>query len=136
MRITLQRSGRLPGFPVWALLVFALWVGLGYVATRLARRADPEASICLFKNVTGVPCPTCGLTRSAESVLRGDMVGAFALQPFMFTAAVVWLGAILLHVIFARRVRVLASSRTRQFLWGLLAALFVANWVYVIVCVG
>ncbi len=136
MRIELYRSGRRPGFPAWALLVFALWVGLGYVATHLARRADPGASICLFRSVTGVPCPTCGSTRSAECVLRGDVAGAFRNQPFMFTAGVVWLAAILFQVAFARRVRLAVPPSARKLLWGLLAALFLANWLYVIRCVG
>jgi len=41
-----------------------------------------EPGVCLFKRVTGVPCPSCGSTRSVLSFLRGDFAGAILLNPF------------------------------------------------------
>lgn len=41
-----------------------------------------EPGVCLFKRVTGVPCPSCGSTRSVLSFLKGDFAGAFFLNPF------------------------------------------------------
>ena len=29
-------------------------------------------SACIFKNITGVPCPGCGLTRSGVALLKGQ----------------------------------------------------------------
>ncbi|MDP3641711.1 MAG: DUF2752 domain-containing protein [Bacteroidota bacterium] len=41
-----------------------------------------EPGVCLFKRVTGVPCPSCGSTRSVLSILNGDIIGAILWNPF------------------------------------------------------
>ena len=44
---------------------------------------DPsDFGVCLFKHVTGIPCPSCGSTRSAISLLKGDFAGAIFWNPF------------------------------------------------------
>jgi hypothetical protein len=37
--------------------------------------------LCPLANLTGWPCPSCGLTRAALALLRGDVAGALALHP-------------------------------------------------------
>ena len=32
---------------------------------------------CIFKSITGFPCPSCGLTRGFRALLKGDIVSAF-----------------------------------------------------------
>lgn len=34
-------------------------------------------SICVIKNVFGIECPGCGMTRAISSVFHGNLVGAF-----------------------------------------------------------
>jgi hypothetical protein len=41
-----------------------------------------EPGLCLFKRVTGIPCPSCGSTRSVLSILKGDFVEALLWNPF------------------------------------------------------
>lgn len=36
---------------------------------------------CPFLAVTGLPCPTCGITRAARLALHGDFGGAFRMHP-------------------------------------------------------
>jgi len=36
----------------------------------------------LFKRVTGVPCPSCGTTRSVLSILKGDVLEGILWNPF------------------------------------------------------
>jgi uncharacterized protein DUF2752 len=38
-------------------------------------------SICVFKALTGWPCPTCGATRALGLLFRGDVPGAFRMSP-------------------------------------------------------
>jgi hypothetical protein len=41
-----------------------------------------EPAVCLFKRVTGIPCPSCGSTRSVLSILKGDFISALFWNPF------------------------------------------------------
>lgn len=41
---------------------------------------------CVFRSVTGIPCPTCGITRATFSLLRLDLQGAFDNHPLVFFA--------------------------------------------------
>lgn len=43
-----------------------------------------EPGICLFKKLTGMPCPSCGSTRSVLSLFNGDITGALNWNPFGF----------------------------------------------------
>ncbi|MFT6399065.1 MAG: hypothetical protein ACJAYU_003828 [Bradymonadia bacterium] len=37
--------------------------------------------LCLFRRITALPCPGCGLTRSVVTLGNGDLVGAFEHHP-------------------------------------------------------
>jgi hypothetical protein len=39
-------------------------------------------TVCLFKNVTGVPCPACGSTRATIQLLHGEFLNSFLINPF------------------------------------------------------
>lgn len=43
--------------------------------------AEKIHSVCIFKNVTGIPCPACGSTRSVVSFLQGDLYEAIQGNP-------------------------------------------------------
>lgn len=87
---------------------------------------------CLFHEITGLPCLTCGLTRSFSLVTRGDLPGAFAMHLlgpplFFFTSAFV----LYLTACMAAGVRVrfqFTTSVRRIAFWGILG-LFVAAWI-------
>lgn len=40
-----------------------------------------EGSICLFHNIYGIPCPTCGMTRAYSALLELDFKKAFMYHP-------------------------------------------------------
>lgn len=63
-------------------------------------------SICAFHNVTGIPCPGCGLTRSFVCCGHGDFNQALVwhpLGPMFFAVLVAFLMASLLGWQFPRR---------------------------------
>jgi hypothetical protein len=39
------------------------------------------APACAFKALTGLPCPTCGSTRSVVHLADGDLLSAFSMNP-------------------------------------------------------
>lgn len=40
--------------------------------------------MCIFKAVTGLPCPGCGMTRAFLHLFRGDLEGAFYYHPLFW----------------------------------------------------
>ena len=63
---------------------------LGYLMAR-GQGVHLPGIICPFRSITGIPCPTCHLTRSAMASLRGDM--GLALHHHVFGPPLVaWLG--------------------------------------------
>ena len=53
---------------------------------------------CVIKNVTGIPCPSCGMTRSYLHVLEGDFSSAFYDHPLFFTVPFILVIAYILSV--------------------------------------
>lgn len=48
---------------------------------------DPRASICLFRRVSGVPCPGCGMTRAFAHLAKGEWREAARDHPLSFLVA-------------------------------------------------
>ena len=66
------------------------WATLGYLIVR-SQGLHLPGIICPFRRLTGVPCPTCHLTRSAMATLRGEP--GLALHHHIFGPPLVaWLG--------------------------------------------
>lgn len=40
-----------------------------------------DGTLCPFANLTGHPCPGCGMTRAALRLMQGDLIGALRLHP-------------------------------------------------------
>ncbi|NNE26355.1 MAG: DUF2752 domain-containing protein [Saprospiraceae bacterium] len=41
-------------------------------------------TVCVFKNMTGIPCPSCGATRSVLSIMSGQFANAWYFNPLGF----------------------------------------------------
>lgn len=80
-----SRKARLLGAAALVLLCFAATWG----APSWALRGD--ATVCIFKTVTGRPCVFCGLTRALALGLHGDFAAAARMHPLWGLAAAVML---------------------------------------------
>ena len=93
-------------------------------------------TLCPMKRLLDVPCPTCGATRAVVLLLRGDVCGAFVMQPLaMGTVCLLVPTALAVRLAFgARRTKafLFAAARAPTF-WFVVAAAVLANWAYVIV---
>lgn len=49
--------------------------------------AEPTWTICGFANLTGLPCPGCGMTRGLSALLHGDVVQAIRFNPLCLPTA-------------------------------------------------
>lgn len=60
-----------------------------------AERKD-ALQVCIFHQITGVACPSCGTTRSILYLLRGDIITSISINPF---GLVVFSGMLILPVL-------------------------------------
>lgn len=104
---------------LWVSAVAAGWAGWG----------------CAWKSATGLPCASCGATRSVLLLCEGRWFEALLLNPGVLAALVLLAGVAVyaMAVVFCRlepwRPRVFAGWPWR---W-MLGAAFAANWLYVVV---
>jgi hypothetical protein len=93
-------------------------------------------AFCVFKGLTGWPCPTCGSTRAVGRLFGFDLAEALAMNPLTTVVAVViaaWAVADLVLLPRRRSLRVGFSPAAAR--WLRVAALlaFLSNWVYLLV---
>ena len=55
------------------------WLALNFGES--SGQASPSTP-CMFKEVTGLPCPSCGSTRALLLLARGRMYDSFMMNPF------------------------------------------------------
>jgi hypothetical protein len=134
--VKIQRRPIIPGSRdpelIWgSILLLAALLATAWLFSGIA---TPR---CLLHAATGIPCPTCGMTRAIWHLLHGEIGRAFLLNPLM-TAAL--LGAAL-YVYYASvvvigrlpRLRLEALTKTEANLVRIAAiGLLAANWLYLI----
>ena len=131
VRVQLDGRGRFGG----AMVVAAL-LSVGLSAATWLRLGLPIPG-CTLKHWTGLPCLTCGSTRLAQALLRGDLLEAAAWNPLVFVALaliVLWVAASTMRALFGlpswRLVLAVGERRAA----GLTAvSVVVAGWVYLVV---
>ncbi|MBV9299622.1 MAG: DUF2752 domain-containing protein [Verrucomicrobia bacterium] len=93
---------------------------------------------CWVRRLTGLPCPTCGATRCATSLVHGDLVGAWRHNPLIF---VCYGGTLLLNLYAAavllfrlRRLRLAnVPVKVKRALSAVIIIALTANWIYLLV---
>lgn len=72
----------------WILAILSV-AGYAWIGLHLFFPDVPltSSTVCLFKNVTSLPCPSCGITRSVLLILHGDFLGAPFINPLGFIVA-------------------------------------------------
>jgi hypothetical protein len=82
-------------------------------------------SHCLFRELTGLSCLTCGLTRSLQAASHGHLQAAFQfhlLGPFMLAGVVMLLLACVTEALTGRRLISLPRARNQRYVcFGVLA---------------
>jgi hypothetical protein len=67
---------------LYRMIVFLSGAGYAWLAYHLVRGEDhTHVTLCMFKYATGVPCPSCGVTRSLLSILHGNFYEAMWINP-------------------------------------------------------
>jgi hypothetical protein len=127
------RPGELDHERIWLFVTLALaLIGLVWLRFGLP---TPE---CTWKNLTGIPCPGCGATRTVRHVMDGAIPDAFLMNPLFFAVAV----GVAIYDVYAAVVLAFGLPRLRfESLpeWSGLpirvgaVALVLGNWLWLIV---
>lgn len=135
-----RREGELTGH--WIVLLLCAGILLGGLLLSPPNPGSPYLHIfgipipdtCSFKNLIGLSCPGCGLTRSIVAGMHGDLKASFMYHRLgLFTLIYVCLQLLYrMFVIvvppFRERTRVAGKILNRGMI--VLAALYVLNWGY------
>lgn len=109
-----------------SLGIAAVWFSLGLPWPR-----------CVFHELTGLPCLTCGMTRSAIAFFHGHFLAALQWNPLIFAllCGVIAFDVYAFAVIAARtpRFRILfRSAGEKQSLRIIAIATLALNWIYLL----
>jgi hypothetical protein len=90
---------------------------------------------CTFRVVTGMPCPSCGMTTSFALLVRGDIVNSLRANSVGTLLALFWLALIPWALISAARAQaMLIRSIERALTWTVLIflVLLLVRWAVVV----
>lgn len=91
---------------------------------------------CFFREFTGIPCPTCGATRSLIHLSHGDFWGTLLMNPlFAFVVVgvlVVFFVNVVALIFRLPRLHVILQPVETNILRAAIAFLFILNWIYLV----
>ena len=91
---------------------------------------------CAFRGLTGMPCPTCGATRSVVHLAHGNIVASIEMNPLVavcFIAAILYLLYSLITLSAGiPRVCIALMDTEKNVLWAGTVVLVLINWAYLI----
>lgn len=47
-----------------------------------SKTSNLDFTVCLFKKITNLPCPSCGTTRAMNQLFHGELLSSLSLNPF------------------------------------------------------
>lgn len=114
-----------------------VWGGLALAALALRPLwtwLAPHLRPCLMRVVTGIPCPTCGATRSTLALFEGRFGDALVLNPLVTVVAATFVVGGLVAPLWTWRRGTVPTVPLPLPLWSRvgLAVAIVANWSWVI----
>jgi hypothetical protein len=122
-------------------IILSLALVAGYALLFFEFLAAGKSSIpdlCIFRQVTGMPCPSCGSTRSVFALLHGNITAALLLNPFgLIITAIMFLAPLWITFDLVTGKKSLLDSyfRTEVFVRkpvvaSVMICLVLSNWVW------
>jgi hypothetical protein len=90
---------------------------------------------CAFKEITGVPCLTCGGTRSTFYLSRLRLKQAWLINPMIFTGFIgvlLWGLISLISIVFYKSAPIKLTLPSKKYLLILLTGAILINWAYLL----
>ena len=124
---------------LYILLLLFCAAGNSWLVMHLdSRWANLVGPVCVFKKATGIPCPSCGATRSMIALINGDFLKAVLLNPIglLLLGGLVIFPVWLLHDLALKKnsfhvfyATVEKTIRQKQVAWPLIILLLL-NWCW------
>jgi hypothetical protein len=97
-----------------------------------------DIKVCIFRNITGIPCPACGSSRAIVSLIHGNIVSSLLTNPFGIIIATVMLVLpfwLIYDFISMEKTLYFFFQKTNHFLGKktiviILVVVVLANWVW------
>ena len=114
-----------------------IWGGLALAVVALAPLWSLLVSFarpCIFHSVTGIPCPTCGATRSVLALLDGRAIESLTFNPLVFASSLVFFAGGVIAPLWAWRRGTLPRLGHPLPMWLRIGIVLVilANWAWLI----
>lgn len=123
---------------LYSLFLIACLAGFIYLFYNIHTLQSQTFRVCIIKNVTGFPCPSCGTTRAVTLILEGKFIESLLLNPFGILVAVVmtifpfWIliDIILKKESFFRMYKKTEATIRKPWLASILILLVLLNWIW------
>ncbi|MXN92448.1 DUF2752 domain-containing protein [Flavobacterium sp. Sd200] len=121
---------------LYLVLFLALLLGYVYILISYLDLIHNQHTLCMFKNVTGIACPSCGSTRSVLLIANGDIKSALLINPLGFLISIIMIAMPLwlLHDIIYKKASLYSSYKKAETFIRIkwvaipLVVLVLANW--------
>ncbi len=77
---------------LYSLILLACFLGyswLLFLKLTMVRKSGLDLTVCVFKRVTNLPCPSCGTTRAVSQIFNGEVLTSLYLNPFGILVVVI-----------------------------------------------
>jgi hypothetical protein len=123
---------------LYSLLLIACLSGFIYLFYNIHTLQSQTFRVCIIKNVTGYPCPSCGTTRAVTLLLKGRFIESLVLNPIGIVVAIImiifpiW---ILIDIIFKKETfyfwyKKAEGTIRKPRLASILIVLVLLNWIW------
>ena len=106
-------------------------LGAGWLQSILSFAPD-----CVFKGLTGIPCLTCGSTRSVVHLSHGDILSAFTMNPLttlcLMSAVLYFIYGLMSAALHLPRISLLFTDKERTIMRAGVVMLLLVQWAYLI----
>lgn len=113
--------------------VFLILSGILLLSILIPPFHEGRFTVCLFKNIFGIPSPGCGMTRAFLYLGHGDVYEAISLNPNSLLAfsivIILWLNEII-KMIREKEVKIQLTKREKFLIYFVSAGLMMAGWFY------
>jgi len=114
-------------------LTYTLIGTVGFIFIRFNHSLFNIIPPCLFRQMTGIPCPACGATHTGYYLSHFQIVPAFLTNPFfffIFTGLMLWCVNTLAGLIFKKNLQIILSVKESRIIRFILIISLPLNWFY------